>query len=225
MQVISNKSTYIIYSLIPLKMAKNTLEDSLTNHKSNIRVIKPKHLLAVLGLSSGTGLTEVDTLDRLNDVGAVSTPTSVSAAPGQCGIFCQIYSNPLFHRISSFFVSTGISGGPNNTLGILTAAALLGVGTIAARSYIHESTKFPSGYKSTSGSLYAKAAASLGLLAGGLYIGAQSFLPVVNDILYSAPVSNVVEGLIGAATIILGVDLGLSYMKQSRTKYVPAVKT
>ena len=200
-------------------MGIRTLEDSLANRKDDLHVIKPKHLLAVLGLSSGTDLLEIDALDRLNDIGAVSTPMSVSAAPGQCGIFCQFYSDPVFHKISSFLVSTGISGGPNNTLGILAAAALLGVGGLAARSYIRKSTNPARGYQSTSGSLYAKATAALAFLVGGLYLGAQSFLPVVNDVLYSAPISNIAEALAGATSIILGVDFGLSYLKQKHTKY------
>lgn len=170
--------------------------------------VKTKHLLGILGLGSGTGLVEIDTLDRLNDVGVTSTPTSVSYTPGGHYLLRDLADNPIYHDLSHFFVNIGISGGPNNTLGILAAAAALTIGGLSARSYIKDAKKSDN----TKPNLK-KAAISAALLTGGVYIGSQSFLPVVNDVLYKAPVSTLGYAAAGAVGILSGIYMGIDYLK------------
>lgn len=189
-------------------MKSKNLNDYLEDKPRKSRFVKTKRLLGVLGLGSGAGLVEVNTLDRLNDVGAVTTPTSVSYTPGGFYLFRQLADNPIYHDISHFFVETGISGGPNNTLGILAAAAALTIGGLSARSYIKD-TKNSSGNKPS----LKKAAVSTALLAGGVYIGSQSFLPVVNDVLYNAPISTLGEAAAGAIGILGSIYIGMEYLK------------
>lgn len=189
-------------------MKSKNLNDHLEVEPKKSHFSKAKGLLGVLGLGAGAGLVEVNTLDRLNDVRAVTTPQSVSYTPGGSYLFRQLAENPIYHDISHFFVETGISGGPNNTLGILAAAAALTIGGLAARSYIKD-TKNSSVTKPS----LKKAAASAALLAGGVYIGSQSFLPVINDVLYKAPISTAGYAATGAVGILGSIYLGMSYLK------------
>ena len=189
-------------------METKKLDDSLEDKPKKSHFSRTKGLSGVLGLGAGTGLVEVNTLDRLNDVGAVKTPQSVSYTPGGYYLFRDLANNPIYHDISHFFVETGISGGPNNTLGILAAATALTIGGLAARSYIRD-TKNSSDTKPN----LKKAAASVALLAGGVYIGSQSFLPVINDVLYKAPISTAGYAAVGAIGILGSIYLGMNYLK------------
>ncbi len=181
------------------------------------KLVGTKHLVGVLGLSSGTALTEIDVLDRLNDVKAVTTPTSISYTPGGYDLLGQLANNPVYHDFSHFLVTTGVSGGPNNTLGILAAAASMVVGGLAARSYLRsDRQEAETGYKSAKGALYSKAAAAVSFLSAGIYLGSQSFLPVVNDVLYKAPLSSMAEAAIGGAALLSSIYTGLSYLRQKR---------
>ena len=189
-------------------MKSKNLNDCLEAEPKKSRFVKTKHLLGVLGLGSGTGLVEIDTLDRLNDVGAVTTPTSVSYTPGGPYLLRELADNPIYHDLSHFFFNIGISGGPNNTLGILAAAAALTIGGLSARSYIKDTKNSPD----TKPDLK-KAAISSALLAGGVYVGSQAFLPVVNDVLYKAPISTLGYAAAGAVGILSSVYLGIGYLK------------
>ena len=189
-------------------MKSRNLNDYLEDEPRKSHFVKTKHLLGILGLGSGAGLAEIDTLDRLNDVGAVTTPTSVSYTPGGPYLLRQLADNPIYHDLSHFFVNIGISGGPNNTLGILAAAAALAIGGLSARSYIKD-TKSSANTKP----VVKKAAISSAFLAGGVYIGSQSFLPVVNDMLYKAPISTLGYAAVGAVGILSSIYLGIDYLK------------
>ncbi len=176
--------------------------------------IRTKHLLGVLGLGTGATMGEADVLDRLNDYRTINTPIGVSSGAGSHGsILNVITNNPYFHDFSHVLYTLGISGGPNNTLGILAAAGSLTVGGIAARSYIHsKDTKTEStGEKRQSG--YKTALLSGGFFGVGGYIGSQSFLSVINGTLYGAPTSTL--GYAGAAVLSMfaGVHLGMHYLK------------
>lgn len=190
------------------RMTAKTLEDRLKKTSpGKPRFIRAKHLLGVLGLGSGTCLAEIDTLDRLNDIGAVTTPTSVSYTPGGYNLFGQLANNPIYHDFSHFLVTTGISGGPNNTLGILAASAALLVGGLSAKSYIRSKD-----YSKTRLD-YKMAVGSLGLLADGAYLGAQFFLPAVNDMLYNAPISSLGYATAGVLGILSGIYFGVEYLR------------
>ena len=189
-------------------MKSKNLNDCLEAEPKKSRFVKTKQLLGILGLGLGTGLVEVDTLDRLNDVGAVTTPTSVSYTSGGQYLLRDLTDNPIYHDLSHFFVNIGISGGPNNTLGILATAAALTIGGLSARSYIKD-TKNSSNTKPS----LKKVAISSAFLAGGVYIGSQSFLPVVNDVLYKAPISTLGYAAAGAVGILSSIYLGIDYLK------------
>lgn len=192
-------------------------EKEQKTYKKSIRLRRTKYLLGVLGLSGGVSLAEADTLDRLNDFGVINTPTSVSYKTGShASILDVLTNNPYFHTISRFFYSIGISGGPNNTLGILAAAGLLVIGGVSAKAYLHSadvSGKYAE-KKAGRGIAYISAA----LLGSGLYAGSQSFLPVINDTLYGAKMSTL--GYAGAAAIAItaGVYTGLRYLKRKTSE-------
>ena len=187
--------------------------------KNEGRFTRTKHLFGVLGLGTGAAMGEADILDRLNDYGTVNTPTGVSYGAGSHGsILNAITNNPYFHDFSHVLYTLGISGGPNNTLGILAAAGSLTIGGIAARSYIRsKDTKMENvGEKGRTG--YKTALLSGSLLGAGAYIGSQSFLPVINGTLYGAPIPTL--GYTGAAVLSMfaGVHLGMRYLKDRLSK-------
>ncbi len=124
-------------------------------------------------------------------------------------------------------MSIGISGGPNNTLGILVAAGALIVGGLAAGSYVKTGLKNDSDRTKMQKNKYKRALASAGMLGAGFYIGSQSFLPVVNDVLYKAPISSLGYAAAGALTLMGGVYYGLSYLRyryiqKKRNEIIPA---
>lgn len=195
-------------------MKVETLEDKLDgSYPQKSRFMRTKHLLGVLGLGSGTGLAEIDTLDRLNDVGVVKTPTSVSYTPGGYDLMGQLANNPIYHNFSHFLVTTGISGGPNNTLGILAASAALIIGGLSAKSYIKSKNQS----KDYSETLHKKRVAveSLASMAVGVTLGTQTFLPAVNDVLYKAPMFPLgYIAIVGAGNILFGIYLGMEYLRE-----------
>jgi hypothetical protein len=176
--------------------------------------IRTKHLLGILGLSAGAAMTEADVLDRLNDIGAVNTPTGVSYKTGSHeSILNVVTNNPYFHTVSHLLYSLGISGGPNNTLGIFAAAGSLVVGGIAARSYIHLKNFKVNDSGEYAGNRYKMALLSAGFLGAGAYAGLGSLLPVIDGTLYGAPLSTL--GYAGASVLstLTGVYLGMHYLK------------
>ncbi len=186
--------------------------DAKDNEKASFG--RTKHLLGILGLSAGAAMTEADVLDRLNDVGVVSTPTGVSYKTGSHeSILNVITNNPYFHAASHFLYSLGISGGPNNTLGIFAAAGSLIVGGIAAGSYIHLKNPKVKDSSEHAGSKYKMAILSAGFLGAGAYVGSWSLLPVIDGTLYGAPLSTL--GYAGASVLsmLTGVYLGMHYLR------------
>lgn len=143
------------------------LESALSTSEGGGRFKRAKHLLSILGLGCGTALAETDVLDRLNDIRKGSTPTSVTSSNNGHDFLGPIVNNPIFHKISHALVQAGISGGPNNTLGVLVAVSALAIGGVAARSYVHTdgSDKGIADYKLP--------LASVAALASGLYLGSQ----------------------------------------------------
>jgi hypothetical protein len=178
---------------------------------------RTKHLLALLGLSSGTGVAEVDALDRLNDVGVVNTPTSVISAvknytqgSTRTNLLWPIMHNPLLNKVSEFLVSTGISGGQNNSFGVLFATGALVIGWLSARAYINADFTEKEAAQRVG---YKTIAASVLPLATGLYLGSQSFLSVTNGVIYNESLSRLAEAIVSAGLILTGIYKGIRYFR------------
>ena len=195
-------------------MEKENLEEKLeqgSHGKSEPvkRQRRGRHLLGVLGLSAGTGITEIEILNRLNEVGVKSVgPTNLSH--GTYNILSKITSNPIFHKASSFLVSAGVSGGPYDTLGIFAAAASFMVGGISAASYLHGARNENSDGKNAG---RGASAASLLSLTSGLYMGFLAFPSIIKTAVYNAPFTDLAVGAIGAGLIMNGVYSGIKHFE------------